>query len=269
MVAINLIEVRKRPPNVQPRRAAYGVLRILVGLSACPALAGCVTDGADVAGLSTGAGASSGGSPGGDASAHAATEPMDEKTSALVAKARALAFADPNAAKPPEQIDLAMLAMRSNPNATRRLDGPSSPGPASESLSPEEVMQRLRQLSHNPGVPAEGAGQDDRSRDILARLQALSHRPAAVTEIQPAAAPASRIKPVSPEAIMRRMKELSGAMPNAAAQAVRGVPKDARKPDAASDADAFGGLGPVTPAPDMARTPAVERAIKSAPGGAQ
>jgi hypothetical protein len=270
MVAVNLIEVRKRPPILQPGRAAYGFLRILVGLSACPALAGCVTDGAGVAGLAAGADTVSAATPNRDPSAQASAEPMDEKASALVAEARALAFADHGGSKPPEQIDLAMLAMRSNPNATHRLDGPSSPGATPDTLSPEAVMQRLRQLSRNPGAAADDAAQDGPPRDILARLEALSHRPAgAVTEIQPAVAPAVPPKSVSPDAIMRRMKELSGARPNVAAPAAGHSPQDGRKPDAAPDADAFGGLVAVVPAPDMARTPAVERAIQSAPGAAQ
>ncbi|WP_113888439.1 hypothetical protein [Roseiarcus fermentans] len=238
-------------------------MRIVLGLAACQALAGCVTDRTAAADLSAAADSR--------ASAAAPDAPalaLDEHTREMVAKARALAFADPGATTRPVQVDLAMLAMQSNPTATHRLDGPSSPGAASDALPPEEVMRRLRQLSGNPGAPA-GSLQDDRSRDILARLQALSHRPPqapAAEAQQPVAAPA---RAVSPEAIMRRMRELSGGAPDAPAQADGGKLPEKRQPPTAADADAFGGLAAVVPAPDMARTPAVERAIHNAAGAAQ
>ena len=115
---------------------------------------------------------------------------LTDEAATMVAKARALAFADPSANRPEPQIDLAMLATRSNPGATHRLDGPPSPGPTSEALSPDETMARLKALSQASSAKSSKAGEDDRSRDILARLRELSHQPAAATDAaEPQAAP--------------------------------------------------------------------------------
>ena len=243
MFAVNLVEMRKRLARLRPSPSSRaGVWRIALALAAFPSLPGCVADSVQTADIPAALGSQNG-------------APMDGAGDAMVAKARALAFADPNASRPqPEpQVDLAMLAMRSNSTATHRLDGPAVPGAPSDALSPEQVLERLRQLSHDPGAMASGAEADDRSQAVLARLQELSHHPASpsvVTEIQASAGPQASgpRRPISPEDMLRRMRELSAAKP-------------ARGANAAGDeavqrsAAAFGGLGPFVPAPDMAHAP--------------
>ena len=252
MVTVSPFDLRQPSRNRRSRVAAgIGGLRMIVGGAACAALAGCVTDGAAVAGRADASAAAANASP----AAESAT--LDGKASAMVEKARAMALADPAEARPPAQIDLALLAARSNPGATHRLDGPSSPGATTDLLPPDEVMRRLRELSLGAGATSGGDAGDDGADAILERLRALSHRPApadAAAGPQVAAAPsAMAARPVSPETMMRRMKELSGGA------------SDAQKPDV----DPFGGLTAVVPAPEMKPTPAVGRATQPAAGVAQ
>lgn len=263
MVAVKPFDLREPSRNPRIRlTAGHGVLRIILGFASCAALSGCVTDGAATAG---GADAAAAVNP----SPAVETAALDGKTSAMVEKARALAFADPTEARPPAQIDLALLAARSNSGATHRLDGPSSPGATTGFLPPEEVVKRLRELSRDAGTTSGGDGRDDRTQAIRERLQALSHHPAPADASggpQLAAAQSAAVaRPVSPEAMLRRMKELSGGASDAGAPAGGGGAHDAPQLDAA----AFGGLTAVVPAPEMQRTPAVERAIGQAAGAPQ
>ena len=251
MSTVNLIEVQRRSTTARPGQAkAFLVLRIAAGFAACPALLGCVTD-AGLPGDLPAFGSSSGVTPDGMglAAAKGSDEPMHDNASAMVAKARALAFADPVANRPQPQIDLAMLAMRSNPGATHRIDGSSRPEANASALSPEAILDQLRRLSHDPGPERPEA--DDRTEAIRARLQELSHHSASDVRTEPqalAALPGSSARaPVSPEAIMRRMQELTA----------RENRKAAEPPSSAHDV--FGGISGFVPAPEMARPPAVDR----------
>ena len=231
-----------------------------LGLALLAALPGCVTDPGPVVDLRAGASAAAGVAPEGKAASENAPGGSTEgEASAMTAKARALVNGavnkDSAASRPEPAIDFAALAMRSNPGATYRLDGPPSPGAKPDVLSPDQVMERLRELSHASGAQASDG--DGGSEEILARLRELSRRTkpadaAAGTEASSAPARRGPSRPVSPEAIMRRMQELAGAR------------RAAEKPeagDATPGAEAFGGLAAFAPAPAMARTPAVDRVV--------
>lgn len=131
------------------------------------------------------------------------------------------------------------------------------------------MLERLRELSRNAGDAGSDAGSQDRAREILTRLQELSHHPEAADaspEPDLASAPqrASPARPISPEDIMRRMRELSGAQPAADPHPIGGTKTDGSHAPAAPGADDFGGLSAFVPSPDMAITPAVDRAVRTA-----
>ncbi len=242
---------------------AVCILRMALGLAALTGLPGCATDPGPVADLPTGVSATAGPAPDGKPAAFetAPGGPAETQAAAMTAKARALvigaAKADSGASRPEPAVDLAMLAMRSNPGATYRIEGPAAPGAKPDLLPPDQVMERLRELSHAPRAEASGGEGDGRAEAVLARLRELSHRAQPADEAARTAAssaPASRgpSRPVSPESIMRRMQELAGAK------------REAEKPeagDATPGAEAFGGLAAFAPAPAMARTPAVDRVV--------
>ncbi len=275
MFTANVIEVQRRSAIVWPiQTKAVRVLRIAAGLAACPALLGCVTDYGQTVDLPAAVSSSTGvaADAAALASAKYAGAPMSEDASGMVAKARALAFADPSANPSQPQIDLAMLAMRSNPGATHRLDGPASPEAKSNLLAPDVVMERLRSLSHDPGAPAHDADQDDRTQAVLARLQELSHHPATAslgTEQQaapPPQGPSPRPR-LSPEAMLQRMRELSAAKPEAETRAEGPTGKPGGP--LASVQEVFGGLADFVPAPDLARPAALDRATRNATDAGQ
>jgi hypothetical protein len=176
----------------------------------------------------------------------------------MLAKARALAFADPIAKQSEPQIDLAMIAMRSNPGATYRLDGSASPEAKSTILAPDVVMDRLRSLSHGPRAARPDADQSDRTQAVLERLKELSQHPKSdkVREEQQAA-PQPRESThgpnISPEAMLRRMRELSAEKP----AAEDAIGKPGAPPVSAQDV--FGGLAAFVPAPDLVRPSVIAR----------
>jgi hypothetical protein len=267
----NVIEVQRRATIGWPRQTkAVRVLRIAAGLAACPVLLGCVTDPAqneDLAVSSSTSVALNGAALG---SAKSSGEPMSEDASVMMAKARALAFADPSANQSKPQIDPVMLAMRSNPGATYRLDGPAPPEAKSTQLAPDVVMDRLRSLSHSLGAAAPDGDQDDRTRAVLARLQELSHHPAPaiVGPEQQAAAPpreSNSRPPISPEAMLRRMRELSAAKPEAGTRAEGPTGKPGEPPESVQDV--FGGLTHFVSAPELAQ--AVDHASRNATDAGQ
>jgi hypothetical protein len=265
MIAANIIDLQKyrvfRPlTSTNSTRA----LRIGLGFALSFALNACVADAwqtTDMAatvpvGITTGPGPTT------------TLAPANDEASAMLAKARALISPESEPAKPQAQIDLGMLAMRSNPGATHRLDGPSPAGGAPDALPPDVVMARLRQLSNNPDASAVAHDQDDRSRDILVRLHELSRQaapPEAQPDTQPPSPTAAKVDPVkgiSPQAVMRRLEELTAAKANTDSNAYGVSRRD-------TDASAFGGLADFVPAPEMARTPAVGSASKDAAGAPQ
>jgi len=180
--------------------------------------------------------------------------PIEGDSAALVAKAKALVSGESDARQGGDSIDVAMLAMRSNPSATHRLDGSASS--QADPLPPDVMMDRLKVLARDTDVSA--YSEPDRAApDVITRLRELSRQTAssaggAKSEdlVIPARNPA---KPVSPEAVLRRMQELAAK----------------QKASGQAQASSFGGLVAVVPAPDMERTPAVERAVKSVTGTSQ
>ncbi len=230
------------------------VLRAALGPTAIVSLSGCVSDkppGPEVAALPTGATPAS------------TPPPVDGEGGALMAKARALVAGGATSARYDPSIDLAMLSTRANPDATHRLDGPTIPGKPSQPMPPEEVLARLRDLSQ---AYRQTSGRDDASAETLDRLRELSRQTRGLPPPPDESAlarspPVVATKPVSPEAIMRRMQELS-----APASAANAGPAPAAKVVAA---EAFGGLGAFVPAPDAPRAPGSDRVRSDGAGAAR
>jgi hypothetical protein len=232
------------------RQRRLCVLRILAGAMLFPLLSGCagqVQNMTDTANLLPRRAET--------AEANGADGSAVESANPIVAKARAMALGSSGEEKAQAQIDAATVAMRSTGATTYREEGAAA-APTSDSMSPEERLARLRSLSHHPDLDA-GAGPDDRQLDMLARLRMLSHHPdstfvsAAPDESLPTA---GRSRPVSPDAVMRRMRELSGASetipPSRGASPQAGAPGHVKEDVA--DPSTYGGLSPFFAAPAAA-----------------
>ena len=215
------------------RRRVVCISQIFRGVAVAASLAGCASQASKMANLSIPLEPAM-------ATSRAATpsptqialkDSAPANADAMLAKARAMAFSDPVEKQANNQIDVAMLAMQSKAPATQRLEGTSTTDVPSQSITHEEIMARLEELTRHPEPPP--AATNENGQDSVATPPVPGH-------------------PVSPTDVMRRMRELSGAAPaTAAAQSNKAAPAPA----------AFGALAPFHPAPDLKMTAAVKKDI--------